>query len=193
MREWKLFHPERFQGAKKKYHYFEGWYFKIAVQQPTKQVLHLIHIGENTFRWEKVHIRLTDEGLDLQADISSWAGMPMCRGWSVFVSQSLPVDAGKLLFNAKSVRYAQHRTRSRFSILHVSDSRLEVVATKEHRIILIGTLGGASGPSMIVSMGCPISGWRRYKGTWSSKATAVMPDWVQRGIQADGWRTKSIV
>lgn len=193
MREWKLFHPERFQGTKKKYHYFEGWYFKIAVQQPTKQVLSLIHIGENTFRWEKVHIRLTDEGLDLQADFSSWAGMPLCRGWSGFVSQSPPADAGKPLFNARSVRHDQHRTRSRFSILHVSDSRVEVVATKEHRIILIGTLGGASGPSMIVSMGCSISGWRRYKGTWSSKATAVMPDWVQRGIQADGWRTKSIV
>jgi len=146
LREWKLFHPERFQGAKKKYHYFEGWYFKIAVQQPTKQVLSLIHIGENTFRWEKVHIRLTDEGLDLQADFSSWAGMPMCRGWSVFVSQSPPVDAGKLLFNARCVRHAQHHTRSRFSILHVSDSRVEVVvATKEHRITLIGTLGGASG------------------------------------------------
>lgn len=79
MREWKLFHPERFQGAKKKYHCFEGWYFKIAVQQPTKQVLSLIHIGENTFRWEKVHIRLTDVGRRKRPIYDSIDGMPHLR------------------------------------------------------------------------------------------------------------------
>ncbi|NLE14551.1 MAG: hypothetical protein GX626_01605 [Spirochaetales bacterium] len=31
MSNWKVFHPERFQGAKKRNNYFEGWYFKIAM------------------------------------------------------------------------------------------------------------------------------------------------------------------
>ncbi len=32
MRKWKVFHPERFQGSKKKNNYFEGWYFKVSVK-----------------------------------------------------------------------------------------------------------------------------------------------------------------
>lgn len=109
MRKWKVFHPERFQGSKKKNNYFEGWYFKIAMHDEVLCLIpgislssdphafiqvvsstrnkpwyvrfplstfsadkdsFLIHIGENSFSREEVHVRLKDVDLDLQADFS---------------------------------------------------------------------------------------------------------------------------
>lgn len=37
-----LFHPEIFQGRHKKSHYFEGWYFKMALQGRQPEVLSII-------------------------------------------------------------------------------------------------------------------------------------------------------
>lgn len=109
MSNWKVFHPERFQGSRKKNNYFEGWYFKIALHDevlclipgislssdphafiqvvsstrnkpwyirfplPTfsaEEDRFLIHIGENSFSREEVHVRLKDADLDLLADFS---------------------------------------------------------------------------------------------------------------------------
>lgn len=37
-----LYHPERFQGSADLLHYFEGWYFKLAIDEPHNEVVAII-------------------------------------------------------------------------------------------------------------------------------------------------------
>lgn len=166
MREWKVFHPELFQGAKRKHKYFEGWYCKIALQKPTPEVLCLIsgislssdshafiqvvsslqekswyvrfplsafhaeknrfiiHIGENSFSRDTVHISIKTDGLDLVGDFTfsevkqfpvSFT-RPGIMGWYAYVPRMECLHAvvatcctarGQYVLNSRSVDIAE--------------------------------------------------------------------------------------